>query len=228
MKKNIITHKRLLVLAILLSCWALLSIQLEIIPTILTNWSQDFCSKLNHLYINLTYSFIAGFIFYILTSWLPKKQDCQRLEPVLKHKIGEIKKCISDILLEFSRDTGLSDYTSRENCEIIMMSKVWTDDIPMFILLYRWHSSYISLVHNALKTMQKRIYSFIQTYKDYLSSEQIVALEELTGMQIIKTVSLLHNIQKLNLEDGNGKKSLVNDFCDLVDKMNEVETLFNK
>ena len=65
---KLITVQSLLVLAIVLCIWSILAIQLDVSFLILNvGWEQSLCDKINTVYVNLSYSFIAGYIFYILT-----------------------------------------------------------------------------------------------------------------------------------------------------------------
>lgn len=111
------------------------------------NWSQDRCDNLNQLFINLTYSFLAGYVFYLLTIYFPQIKEKKRIQPVIQQKVLDIRKAISDVLLEFSRDTDIKkDFLEIENAKIVLMSKNWTDKMPMFMRLYNAHISYLAFI----------------------------------------------------------------------------------
>ena len=128
-------NSKIALFVLLLFCgWAILAIQLRVTCLqIHMNWSQDKCDNLNQLFINLTYSFLAGYVFYLLTIYFPQRKEKKRIQPVIRQKVLTIRKAISDILLEFSRDTDIKkDFLETDNAKIILMSKNWTDTIPMF------------------------------------------------------------------------------------------------
>lgn len=64
-----------LILGLLLCVWAMLSIQLNIIPKININLSNDFCVELNQVYLNIAYSYVAAFIFYVVITVIPHKME---------------------------------------------------------------------------------------------------------------------------------------------------------
>lgn len=216
-----------LYLLLLLCVWAIFAIQLKI-PHLSINvdWTQERCDNLNQLYINLSYSFLAGFVFYLLTIYFPQKRERKRLEPVIKKKVLEIRKDLRNILLEFSRGTDIQKYMEIENARKVLMSKNWTDIMPMYQKLYNANISYISFISEEGKIMKKKINDFIQSYQPYITAKQLCLLEELSNMIIFSTA---HQFSKMpiSLEDANGKKSLVDMFIDALNKMYEIEKSFS-
>ncbi len=216
-----------LFLLLLLCVWAIFAIQLKI-PHLSINvdWTQERCDNLNQLYINLSYSFWAGFVFYLLTIYFPQKREQKRLEPVIKQKVLEIRKDLRNILLEFSRSTDIQKYTEIEDVRKVLMSKKWTDYMPMYQKLYGINISYIAFIGEVGKTIQKNTIDLIQSYQRYLTTEQIRLLEELPQKYIF---SLAQRFSKMpiSLEDQNGKNSLVDMFIDAMNKMSEIEKSFS-
>lgn len=191
------------------------------------NWSQDKCDNLNQLFINLTYSFLAGYVFYLLTIYFPQRKEKKRIQPVIRQKVLTIRKAISDTLLEFSRDTDIKkDFLETDNAKIILMSKNWTDTIPMFQYLYKARISYLAYIGEVGKKIQKDIVELIQSYQKYMTTEQVCLLEELSSMQIFAFANQFKQIN-ISLEDKNGKESIVGFFIDAIRKMNEIEDSFS-
>ena len=58
----------LLTVANIVCFWVICSIRLNVIPKINTSWNQNFCDNLNEVFVNLSYSFFAGFIFLVIVS----------------------------------------------------------------------------------------------------------------------------------------------------------------
>lgn len=216
-----------LYLLLLFCVWAIIAIQLKIpYLSINVNWAQERCDNLNQLYINLSYSFLAGFVFYLLTIYFPQKRERERLEPIIRLKVLEIKKELRNVLLEFSRKTDIQNYMEIESARKVLMSKNWTDYMPMYQLLYKANISYIAYIKETGILLKKNINNFIQSYQRYMTTEQICLLEELSSMQIF---SIAHQFSQMtiSLEDPNGKKSLVDMFIDAINKMSEIEKSFS-
>ena len=191
------------------------------------NWSQDRCDNLNQLFINLTYSFLAGYVFYLLTIYFPQSKEKKRIQPVIQQKVLDIRKAISDILLEFSRGTDIKkDFLEIDNAKIVLMSKNWTDTIPMFQYLYKARISYLAYIGEVGKKIQKDIVELIQSYQKYMTTEQVCLLEELSSMQIFAFANQFKQMN-ISLEDKNGKESIVGFFIDAIRKMNEIEDCFS-
>lgn len=230
--KNHITpvhNSKLALYVLLLFCgWAIFAIQFRVTRLqIPLNWSQDRCDNLNQLFINLTYSFLAGYVFYLLTIYFPQIQEKKRIQPVIQQKVLEIRKAISDILLEFSRDTDIKkDFLEIENAKIVLMSKNWTDKMPMFMRLFNAHISYIAFIGEVGNKIRKDIVDLIQSYQRYMTTEQVCLLEGLSNMQIF---SLANQFKQMNisLEEKNGKEFMVGLFIDAINKMNEIEDSFS-
>lgn len=230
--KNHITSvhsSKIALYVLLLFCgWAILAIQFRVtclqIPM---NWSQDRCDNLNQLFINLTYSFLAGYVFYLLTIYFPQIKEKKRIQPVIQQKVLDIRKAISDVLLEFSRDTDIKkDFLEIENAKIVLMSKNWTDKMPMFMRLYNAHISYLAFIGEVGNKIRKDIVDLIQSYQRYMTTEQVCLLEGLSNMQIF---ALANQFKQMNisLEDKNGKEFMVGLFIDAINKMNEIEDSFS-
>ena len=221
-------NKIALYLLLLLCVWAILAMQLRVAGLqIQVNWSQDRCDNLNQLFINLTYSFLAGYVFYLLTIYFPQRKEKKRIQPVIQQKVLNIRKALSDILLEFSRNTDIhQDFLEIENAKKVLMSKNWTDKMPMFQYLYKAQISYLAYIGEVGNKIQKDVIDLIQSYQRYMTTEQVCLLEGLSSMQIF---ALANQFKQMNisLEDKNGKESIVGFFIEAICKMHEIEDSFS-
>ena len=134
----------LLAVLLVLSFWAVLSIQFYIIPKIEVNWTQEVCIRVNGFYLNLSYSIIAGFIIYLLTCAFPHYQKKRILKETMRVKMHIIVKIIDNVVLEFSREVGSCSEIDEVKLKSFLNSKVWTDNIPIFKQMNRISISYIS------------------------------------------------------------------------------------
>lgn len=229
MKKDNKTNqpfKIVLFIIFVLCIWAISTIQLHLFPSINVKWSQELCDNVNNVYINLSYSFMAGFIFYLLTVSFPHIMEKKRIKPVLQQKVHNIKNEFRRVLIEFSRDTRFGDSFFEENARKVLMSKIWTNNVPMYKALYNIDISYVAFIGEVGRNIKIQITNLIQSYQLYLSTEQICLLEELYSMQIFST-AIQFGKMPISLEDENGKKSLVDFFIEALNKMDDVERSFN-
>lgn len=202
----------------------ILSIGLGILPLFTSCFSNSFCYKLNQLLINLSYSYIAGCIFYLLSVVMPKRQRKTLVMPALSLKINNIREQLRIVLLEFSRDTQWNpNEFDMGNCFNIMMSKNWTNKIPFAAQYFKVDITYLHHIYNTKSFINKEIDEIITSYKEYLTENQLVLLEEIRNASVFKTVTLFVGLQNINLEDPKGKRSLVDDFCNLIKKYNSLE-----
>ena len=222
---KLITVQSLLVLAIVLCIWSILAIQLDVSFLILNvGWEQSLCDKINTVYVNLSYSFIAGYIFYILTIYIPHSINYKKIQPVLIQKVQIMKSSFRNILLEFSRGVNVDDYMEVESARQVLLSKNWTSYIPMFQQLYNTNMSYIEHVNIEGKNIKQQVLDFIQTYKQFLTTEQICALEELSSMHIFRIAS---QFSQMNINLQPGINSLIDEFILALEKVYEIEKLFS-
>lgn len=211
---------------LLISFWAVFTIQLRLIPMYNTSWTPEVCNGINNLYLNLSYSYIAGMIIYLLTCYLPHYQMKRKLREVIRKKVEMIVRIIDDVVLEFSRDINTKECTEEQKLKTILNSKIWTDIIPMIQRVNNVTISYISFYNLQCKAAKDMVKELINMYGKYLTIEQITSLENWCNNRSFTNAKFLASIPKLNLEDPNGKSCLVDDFCNMYKEMKRIEGLF--
>ena len=222
--RNISGIRLVLYLLLLLCVWAIIAVQFNVTHlTINVNWAQEMCANFNQLYINLSYSFLAAYIFYLLTIYFPQKIESRRLEPVIKQKVLRIRAGLGDILLEFSRDTGVKNYTEIGNARVVLNSKNWNDFILMHQLLYKADTTYLAYIGEKGEVIQKNIVELIQSYQRFLTAEQMCLLEDLCQKYIFRFAQKYPKIQMSET----GIKSLIDMFIEALNKMDEIEKSFS-
>ena len=90
-KCNSIIHYFMLPIGLLLAVLTILSIELNIIPKIPVLWNNSTIEGLNHLYLNLSYSYIAGAIIYWFTVDRPYQINKHKISKVIRSKIDNIR-----------------------------------------------------------------------------------------------------------------------------------------
>jgi hypothetical protein len=213
--------------SLLMPICIILSIDLGVIPLIKININSDTCIKINMILSNLSYSYIAGSIFYLLTVVLPYSIKLNDIKPAINRNVHKIRNSIENILLEYSRGTNLnhSDF-SEENVKQILSSKNWTDNMAFLNKLYGISITYVKYINEEYKVIDKMVNETISNYKGYLTEKQIILLEDIRYMQIRRSASLFSSLPRVNLEDPKGKKFLIEEFFKLVKKYLEIENEF--
>jgi hypothetical protein len=75
---------------LILSIWGIFSIGIGIIPLInIPKIPADFCLKLNDVYLNLSYSYIIGFVIYTLTVLLPEYKRKEKYLPLIENIVND-------------------------------------------------------------------------------------------------------------------------------------------
>lgn len=214
-------------ISLFLCCWSIFAVDLNILPLIKTSIPENICEKINRVLSNLSYGYITGCIFFLLTVVLPHNAKTKTIYPVLNIKIRKIRGYISNTLLEFSRQTGFNhnDF-SENNCVKILMSKSWTDIIPMFQEMQGVRISHLHHLYAMNNNIDKEVNEIIALYNSYLTESQIVLLEELRNAEFCKTVAMFVYVQRINLDDPAGKTDFIKSFCKMVQIFIEIEKTF--
>jgi hypothetical protein len=87
MKKSLSNFQVWLSILILISIWIILSVDLDVLPLIPSNFSKDFVIKLNQVFTALSYSILAAFIFYWFTYIFPRKLLIYRSKKILAQQV---------------------------------------------------------------------------------------------------------------------------------------------
>lgn len=212
----------LMYVSIAFCLWAIFAVQLQWIPFVEVSLTQETCDKLNIVYVNLSYSFLAAFFFYLLTIVFPRVKSERKIKCVLRKRIDAIQRKVADIVLEFSRNI---DKSKVGDLKYSLKSKSWTDNIPMYQYLYHANISYIALIAEVGSAIRKDAMEMIQLYREFMTEGQIIEMEEFVDMQIFH-ISKQFSQMNMNLDEPDGKESLVEMFVEMHEKINEIADSF--
>ena len=180
----------------------------------------------NSIIEGLSYSYIAAYLFYILTTFLPAKRRKKMLTPIIRERVQRIgKKNIHSILLEFGRKTGLNyDYRKTDHTAEVLKSKDWDKIVP---LIHQYNGINITYFRYAVaqsKAIKERLADIIIRYKEVLTEDELVVLEDFSDMSFFSIVESLSSFP--NMTVNSGVDSLVDDFVKMQKKYLEVEKVF--
>ena len=212
--------------------WILLGVLLASVTTIVAiklNYvigTSDYAEIINDMLVNLSYSYIAAYLFYLMTSRLPLVMRNRKLMPVIQSRVEEIgRRSIYYVLLEFSRDSKLNaDYKHIDGTMDVLASKMWTDEMPTVYRQFGIRINYLNYVRHQCDDLKERVAVILDRYKEEMTEEQITALEEMTGLYIFRLVELFCSLPKVQIDPG--VNPMVEEFYKLHQKYLEVERLF--
>lgn len=170
----------------LFSLWVIIVVGLNLPYLIPSIFDSDININLNTIFLNLSYSYIAGCIFYFFTSYLPNLIRMKKIKSGIKIKIGEMDRAIQDMFYAFNRGNAENFAMdvickNKEICIKVLMSKDWNSIIEEEAKYFHYTTTYLSRICNKHKELKKAINCLIDTYKEYLSAEQLTMCEEIRG-----------------------------------------------
>ena len=188
--------------------------------------SMENADAVNSIIEGLSYSYIAAYLFYILTSFLPAKRRKKMLTPIIREKVKRIgTKNIHSILLEFGRQTGLPyDYRNTEHTAEVLKSKDWDAEVPLIKQYNGISITYFRYTVAQSKAIRERVADIIIRYKEVLTEDELVALEDFADMSFFSTVESLSSFP--NMTVNSGVDSLIEEFMKMHEKYLEMEKVF--
>jgi len=217
-------HSHLFLCGIFLIClYIIVQVKFEITPFFVYSVYAD---GINEILVNLSFSYIAAYIFYQLTSRLLLKIRNRKIRPVIQKRVEEIgRRSIYYVLLEFSRESHFSaDYKHIDNTAKVLESKLWTDEMPAMQRQFGIRITYLNYVRHQCDDLKDRVSDVLKIYKDEMTVEQITALEGMKDLYIFRLVELLCSLPSIKIDPGHNP--LVEEYLKLHQKYLEVERLF--
>lgn len=213
-------------LMLLLSVWAILSIQFSVVPRISVVWNHETVRSFNTMYLTLAYSYIAAYFFYLLTNRFPSLERQTKLSPFIKRNIMDVGRDIRNILLEFARDTEFNYNYDTLDAGAILMSKDWLSNIPKFQTYHHVSITYLEFINAEGNAIKEKIESIIGKYKDELTVDQLVALERIKDSTFFRRTKFLCSLDLGSIGPG-GYRDLVTLFCEMQKQYLEIVSKFD-
>lgn len=181
----------LLLISIIVAIWVILAVQLCPNMRFFCGYDEMFCCNLNQVLLNLSYSYIAGYLFYLFTCWLPTLVRSIKMQPVLDAGFKDIKACIYNMYPLF-HDIGEGNIDMNDIDKICeqMMTADWMEKqfAPLPNKNKVQHLSYFS------KMLNDTIIIFIQLNKEVLSSYDLQKLNEIRNTNPLCTYETLQDM----------------------------------
>jgi len=144
--------------------------------------------KINEVIVNLSYSYLAGYVFYILTVKIPYWATRRKIEQPVKSKLGLVlRKCMSSLeciypqsahgKIVFDEESFVEDFKKIsyfQECSIIGMN------IPVI--------AYVKAAHEE----NRKTITEILEYKGWLSADRISMLEQIRSSELPMVITALY------------------------------------
>lgn len=174
--------------------------------------SFENASKYNTVLLNLSYSYIAGYIFYVLITYLPFCLRKSKIRTIIKHKKVEmVKQVESNIQAFYTKEiSNPLDIDADDLKKQILNSNMY--DRSFYGKEIGIQSSIITLLKESRKVMLL-LCEQILIYHDYMSEVEILLIEEIREApfyRIIDCGPLEHPTTKIIVSSIQYKKEIFN------------------
>ncbi len=165
----------ILIIISLICIYIILAVGLKIVPTIYESSNSE---NINNVTLNLSYSYIAGLLFYFFVSLLPYLILKNKLKPAIDLKITELKTQITSFIRSFNsiKDIDLKDIELITIQNIIKKHSIL--DSSYYSPMTGTNMSNLDFLYST-KINIFNLVDTILTYRDYLTSNQILELEKI-------------------------------------------------
>ncbi len=147
--------------------------------------------QINEIIINLSYSYIAGIVVYLLTIVLPVYFEKKRLRPVINEKINDIGTMLANMMAGFPAVGAINNpnISDIEGCEKLLKSANWNTN--NLLPIYGGNNKLCQTFYFDFESIQTEIGNFISCYKPQLTTPQLLYLEEIRNAGFMSSLSVL-------------------------------------
>lgn len=209
-------------IGLLLSGWAIFSIEITCIPRIPIEASAATVAGMNKVFLALSYSYVAGVIIYWFTVVFPSFLHKRKMAPIVAENIDNIGAYLHKMLIKFCvidkqtpRNPKLYDL---EDCKDLLVNNDWSqfNRIPPQIGV-RMRDAIIS----DFKDMQEFLDTFINDYGDVMSTRQLLLIEKIRH----SSLGSFLDFGGIMTSDFSvpAKENIAEMFCDMVKNYSELK-----
>jgi hypothetical protein len=160
-------------------------------------WHSENYQNYNIVFENLSYSYIAGVVVYVLTIVFPDFQEGRRIKPIVDMKIAHLAELFNKQLWGFGTSTGNAqqggfyqpDCTNIDECISLMNQSNWNTVNP---IVNTPRNRLYETFKQDLDTILLEIADILQAYKAHLSQSDIQHLENIRQNNYITLLNVLY------------------------------------
>lgn len=166
----------------------------------------------NEVMLNLSYSYLAGLIFYVLVSWLPYKIRSQKMRPFIEEKKKVIKDKINDCAMATIPTTIIIHHVPSRAELISHLEQTSFLTAPTYMSLLTPGST----IHNHWRLQRDEIKTAIADvleFKEYLTDKELMALGNIQDCQFFYGINAVFPMT----DNPGARKIIANYLCDAMD-----------
>lgn len=207
--------KCVLLITTLISLYIIFCVGLGWFWTIGFSFDSD---KINQILINLSYSYMAGFIFYILVSYLPYRLKTEKLKPVIKLKINDLYNQINACVQTFDSTENndiIINLTVDKLAEKINNNNMYGNSFYAIMVGYQMNNLQF------LKSTKDNVFGIISSileYKEYMNTDQILNIEKIRDSEYFHLVKVYEDtpIAKTYYSSQQFKDAMIKDLYEII------------
>lgn len=168
---------------VICSLWALLAIEVHLLPIVSIAVTQETADGINRILLGLSYSYLAGWIIYLLTVSLPEYNKRRKLSPIIRRQIDSIANQLHNLVMEFCLPPNQNpDIFNVSQCIQTMKARDWTDPVQM---PFKPNGTTLkqSFIHD-FTNLCNMIDDTLECYTLYLTTDQCLLLESMRHTNI--------------------------------------------
>lgn len=213
---------KVVIIGLLLSAWAIFSIEIAWIPKISIGADDATVTGINKVFLALSYSYVAGVIIYWFTVKFPGFLHKRKQAPIVKQNIDNIGNCLNNLLIEFCvmdrqniKNPNLDDL---EDCKNLLMNNDWSQNsvTPM-----NAGKRLLEVFKTDYQSMQSFIDIFMNDYSDVMSTRQLLLIEKIRHSSLGSFLTIGGDMTTDFSVPA--KEAIADMFCDIVRNYNELK-----
>lgn len=203
----------------ILSIYIIASVGLEVIPTFKVSKNAV---NINNVSLNLSYSYLAGLIFYFFISYLPKQIELQKIKPIIALKITDLTNQIESYIHTFnSQEDGVIKTITDAEIKTLFTTNSLLDQ-SFYASLTGGSMSNVDFINSTKMNIIKYV-DGILIYKEYLEFPQIIALEEIKDHKFFHMFKIQDPVQAHKIYNHDVyKNECAREFCELVKSLRKL------
>jgi len=145
-------------------------------------WSIGNCDnaeRVNQVLINLSYSYMAGLIFFLLVTYLPNYIKRKKILPSIRLKVGDLYKQINACIQTFENEDKadlIGTITHERVINLINGADMYGQSFYALMVGYNMNNlKFLVATKENIFTLIDQILS----YKEYLSGDQLLEIEKI-------------------------------------------------
>lgn len=168
----------LLLLAV--SAYTICNIELDWFWGISVKYNPE---HVNRILLNLSYSYLAGYLFYLLVTQIPYLQRSKKFRKIIVTKYEILKYQIESNIQAFgaNKTNVLNTITLNELTDLIQSKEI--TDVAHQAKEIDYKTSILILLNRSRNTIIQTCHDILNIYKDYLTESEVMTIEKIRTSQ---------------------------------------------